>query len=202
MEDLIHGSESLGLPTLCGGTERTPGRNRRDETPDYRESARSHSYYHDPSGGTGDHEHLDDKELAKKLLLRLHELVGPRFRYQDSDIYSRIADIIAHGIGIGGRFALMHFMKPTIFDTDDGAIIEESVVQSYICNYLKKGDEESNVKSHVGLVWSGSTNTPNGSLVPAKAPVSPKQPEYGLVSNLSPPIASLLINLKMMHDDM
>ncbi len=46
------------------------------------------------------------------------------------------------------------------------------------------------------LVPDVHTKAPDGIVIPAK------KPEDGLVANLSPPISNLLINLKMMHDDM
>jgi hypothetical protein len=139
-------------------------------------------------------------------------------------VVTRIAAIIAHEIGIDNRFALMHFMNPIIFDSDDGVIIREDVVQSYVWNYLKGSDKESSRKSNVTLLWDGSNHIapsqekptiktsrvdiPGHTLVPdvhAKKSdgivIPPKKPE-GLVADLSPPISNLLINLKMMHDDM
>ena len=206
------------------GTERTPGRSRRDDSPEYHDGYRSFSSHHDPRGDVHDHERLADNELAKKLLSKLQDLVGPRFGYHDSDIYHRIAEIIAHEIGRGNRFALMNFMYPVIFDSDDGAIIREDVVQSYVWQYLKGSDKESSRNSNVALLWDGSNpiapsqekpttktprdDTPGHTLVPdasAKTPdgiVVPVKKTEGLVADLSPPISNLLINLKMMHDDM
>ncbi len=210
VENLISGKESAGLPPLREGTERTPGRSRRDDSPEYHDAWKSFSSHRDPRGDVHDHERLADNELAKKLLSKLQDLVGPRFGYHDSDMYHRIAAIIAHEIGRGDRFALMHFMNPEIFDADDGEIFPDDVVQNYVWQYLKGIDKESSRKSNVDkpttktprvdnpghtLVPDVHAKTPDGIVVPAKKP-------EGLVADLSPAISNLLINLKMMHDDM
>ena len=195
------------------------------DSPEYHDSYRSFSSHHDPSGDVHDQERLADNELAKKLLSKLQDLLGPRFGYHNLDIYHRIAEIIAHETGRGNRFALMHFINPRIFDSDDGELIGEDVVQSYILNYLKRDDKESSGNSNVTLLWDGSNHiapsqekpttktprvdTPGHTLipdVPAKAPagivVPANKTDIDLVADLSPPISNLLINLKMMHDDM
>ena len=98
-------------------------------------------------------------------------------------------------------------MDPTTYNTNDGAIIEESVLRSNICHYLKDDVEESKEKPRAGSLWDSfhfgrheekPTEHPNMS----GSSRTPTKPDINLVANLSTPIENLLIDLKMMHDDM
>ena len=136
---------------------------------------------------------------------KLQALVGPQFEY-NADIYDRIAGIITHAIKSDKRHALMHLMKPSLFGTDHSGIIDESVFRIYIYHFLKGDGEESKEKPRAASWWGSipfgrrddkPTEPPNMSGTDR----TPK-PDTSLVANLSTPIANLLVDLKMMHDDM
>ena len=139
------------------------------------------------------------------LLSKLQDLVGPQFEY-NADIYDRIAVIIAHAIKSDKRHALMHLMKPSLFGTDHSGIIDESVFRIYIYHFLKGDGEESKEKPRGGS-WLDYTPFGHRDDKPTEPPNmsgtgrTPK-PDTSLVANLSTPIANLLVDLKMMHDDM
>ena len=97
-------------------------------------------------------------------------------------------------------------MDPTTYITNDGVIIEESVLRSKICHYLKGDGEESKETPRAGSWWDSipfgrhedkSTDHPNMS----GRSRTPRKSDPSLV-DLATPIANLLIDLKMMHDDM
>ena len=197
------GSESTSLPTLREGTDRARGPSRWDEF-DVEDGRGYTGDDHRPSGGVDDHEYLDDNELAKTLLLKLQALVGPQFEY-NANIYDRIAVIITHAIKSDKRHELMHFMDPIVYSTDHSGIIDEAVFRICIYHYLKGDGDESNQKPRAAS-WLDYTPFGHHDDKPTEPNMSgtdrtPKT-DTSLAANLSTPIANLLVDLKMMHDDM
>ena len=136
---------------------------------------------------------------------KLQALEGPQFEY-NADIYDRIAGIITHAIKSDKRHELMHLISPSLYGTDHSGIIDESVFRIYIYHFLKGDGEESKEKPRAVSLWDYNpfgrheekpTEHPNMSGT-GRTP----KPDTSLVANLSTPIANLLVDLKMMHDDM
>ena len=135
---------------------------------------------------------------------KLQALVGPQFEY-NADIYDRIAGIITHAIKSDKRHELMHLINPSLYGTDHSGIIDEAVFRICIYHYLKGDGEESKEKPRAaswlytpfGRRDDKPTEPPNMSGTDR----TPK-PDTSPAANLSTPIANLLVDLKMMHDDM
>jgi hypothetical protein len=131
--------------------------------------------------------------------------VGPQFEY-NTDIYDRIAGIITHAIKSDKRHELMHLISPSLYGTDHSGIIDESVFRIYIYHFLKGDGDESKQNPRAGSLWD--YNPFRREEKPTEPPDmsgssrSPRKSDSSLVANLSTPIANLLVDLKMMHDDM
>ena len=146
-----------------------------------------------------------------KLLGELHDLVGPKFGLFGPDLRDALCDalarVLADALPEKYRLKLMHLISPGEYVINHADYISNVLVRGRISAYLKRHiQEQAKSESKGGIfdsLWDirerGTNRTPgrSGTLTDR-----PPTPDKNRVSDLSTPIANLLIDLRTMHDDM
>jgi hypothetical protein len=148
--------------------------------------------------------HTPDSAQLFDLLHRLHDLVGPNFGFVDPDLRDSLCDALARvlpdALPENYRLKLMHLISPGDYVMNHADYISNVLVRGRISAYLKRHIQEKAIfDSSWGIHERGTGRTPgrSGTLTDR-----PPTPDKNRVSDLSTPIANLLIDLRTMHDAM